>query len=239
MKAGVGTYVRRALVLVVVVGVLLGIAVVGGNTIGRAWLEQRVRSQLAAQLVLSGPPTVEIRDRIVALSLIRQRFDDVHVVLPGVQLATFGTGVRADVGLVLEDVRVSDDFTRYVAGTLRGTTEFSWEQITAVVQHPVAPAQGGRVSITYEIMIAGFKTNANVSAKPAVDQAGSLILAEPAVVVAGIQVPAAVVKQISDALMKPINLGLPGSLRAVDVTASPMGLMVHLEGKDVDLSALG
>jgi hypothetical protein len=39
--------------------------------------------------------------------------------------------------------------------------------------------------------------------------------------------------------MKPINLGLPGSLRAVDVTASATGLMVHLEGKDVDLSALG
>lgn len=169
---------------------------------------------------------------------MRQRFDEVHVVLPGLELREVREGVRADVDLVLRDVAASKQFTRYVAGSLTGTTRFSWQQVSAVVGQPVAAAPGGRVALSYVFTIAGVRVTAQVSAKPTLDAAGSLTLTETQVVVAGFQVPASVVQQIADSLVKPVSLGLPQGIKATAVSAEADGLTFTLSGRDVDVTAL-
>ena len=62
--------------------------------------------------------------------------------------------------------------------------------------------------------------------------------ADPQVVVAGVQVPSAMVKQIADSLVKPVPLGLPQGIRATRVTAATEGLLIDLSGTDVDVTAL-
>ncbi len=229
---------RLLLVLAPLLAVIAGVAVVGGNTYGRQWIEGQVRLQLAAQTSLTAAPTVELRDRIVALSVARQRFDEVHVVLPGIELKEVREGVRADIDLVLRDVVASKQFTRYVAGSLSGTTTFSWQQVSSVVGQPISAAPGGRVALTYAFTVAGIKLTAQVSAKPAINAAGALYLADPDVVVAGFQVPSTAVKQIADALLTPVPLGLPQGITATSVSAEPAGLTFALSGKNVDVTAL-
>ena len=143
-----------------------------------------MRDRLAAETSLAAPPTVELRDRLVVWSVATQRFDEVHVGLPGLELKELGPGVRADVDLVLRNVTASERFTRYVAGSLTGSTRFSWAQVSAVVGQQITPAAGGRVALSYAFTIAGVKVTAQVSAKPDLDPAGALFLADPQVVVA-------------------------------------------------------
>ncbi len=227
-----------ATVLVALLAVFLGVAVVGGNTYGRSWIEGQVRDQLAARTSLSAPPTVELRDPVVAWSVLRLRFDEVHVVLPGLEVGQEGKPIRADVDLVLRDVAASRRFTRYVAGSLTGTTRFSWQQVSAVVGQDVSAAPGGRVALTYGFTIAGVRVTAQASAEPQLDASGSLYLTGVQVVVAGIQVPASIVKQIADSLLRPVPLGLPQGIGATRVTAEPDGLTFGLAGHDVDVTAL-
>ena len=229
---------RFLAVVVPLLAVLAAVAVVGGNTIGRQWIERQVRDQLAAQASLSAAPTVELRDRFVAWSVARQRFDEVHVVLPGLELTEVGKGVRADVDLVFRDVAASERFTRYVAGTLTGRTRFSWQTVSAVVGQEITPAADGRVALSYRFAIAGVTVTAQVSAKPGVDAAGALVLSDPQVVVAGFQVPSTMVKQIADSLLKPVPLGLPQGIRATRLTAASDGLVIDLTGTDVDITAV-
>ena len=231
--------VLRLLALAVpLLAIVAGAAVLGGNTLGRQWIEGLVRDRLAAETSLAAPPTVELRDRLVVWSVATQRFDEVHVVLPGLELKELGPGVRADVDLVLRNVTASERFTRYVAGSLTGSTRFSWAQVSAVVGQQITPAAGGRVALSYAFTIAGVKVTAQVSAKPDLDPAGALFLADPQVVVAGVQVPSAMVKQIADSLVKPVPLGLPQGIRATRVTAATEGLLIDLSGTDVDVTAL-
>lgn len=229
---------RFLAVLLPLLAVIVGVAVVGGNTFGRSWLEHQVRDRIAAAAPVSSPPTVELRDRLVAWSVLCQRFDEVHVVLPGLQLAQDDKIVRADVDLVLRDVAVSERFTRYVAGSLTGTTRFSWQQVSAVIGQDVRPAAGGRVALSYGFTIAGVRVTAQVSAKPELDATGALYLTGIEVVVAGIQVPGSVVKQITDTLVRPIPLGLPRGIEATSVTAEESGVVFGLTGHGVDLTAL-
>ena len=229
---------RMLLVLVPLLAILAGVAVVGGNTVGRQWIEGQVRDQLAAQTSLTAPPTVELRDKLVVMSVVKQRFDEVHVVLPGLELREVGQGVRADVDLVLRDVVASKQFTRYVAGTLTGTTRFSWQQLSAVVGQEITSAPGGRVALSYSFTIVGSKVTAQVSAKPELDSTGALFLSDPQIVLAGIQLPPALVKQVTDTLLQPVPLGLPQGIKATKVTADASGLVFELAGKDVDVTAL-
>ncbi len=228
---------RLVVVLVPILVVVAGVLVGGGNTLGRRYLEQQVSDQLVAKTDLTASPTVEIRDSVVVWSMVRQRFDHVRIVLPGLALDQVA-GVRTDLDVVLRDVTVRDGYATVVAGSLSGTSRFTWDQVSTAAGFPVAPASGGRVAASYRLTVAGLAVTAEVTARPTITSAGELTLVEPDVSVAGYALPPSLVQQVVDALIRPVSLPLPQGIRATEVEVRDEGLVVALTGTDVEVTAL-
>lgn len=226
----------RLLVVLAVLAALVAAAVLAGNTVGRSYAEKRVAETVQAQAGLPTPPTVSIKDPMFVWSVIRQHVDRVDVAADRVPMQVAGKQVEVRVVGTLTDVRPSG--SSFVAGGLTADATLEWGQIEKLTGYPLVKGPGNTVVATVATTILGQRVNAAVTARPLIDAQGRFTVTEPKATVNGVAVPEQLTGAIVTAVMKPIDLGLPVGLRATRVEAADGGLVLSLEGRDVDLAQL-
>ncbi len=218
-----------------VVAALLVALVWVGNTAGRRYVENKAAEAILQRSGLVSD--VRVTDRIFVLSVLRQHFDHVEVVLPAMPIRAGSTSLTPKVNIALDDVVATDGFTRFVAGRATATATLTWSQVSTLAGYSVAPdGTGIVVALTYDLY--GIKVSATVTATPTI-ASGQLVLRNTTLKVANINVPSAITNYLLATVAAPIDLGLPSPFVATSLSVQPDGLVITAEGTNVDVTALG
>ncbi len=228
-----------AVVALVVAIVIVAAAVVGGNTVGKQYAEKQTAVTIQTRANLALPPTVTISDSMFSWSVLRQRFDQVHVVIPALPVKVLDTYLRPAIDVTLTDVVASDMFSTYVAGHLEGTATLPYDQLGSLAGNvSITPVGTDKISAQITVPVAGTQIHGVVTAVPSIDSSGRLTFTSPTLSVAGITIPPAVVASVLTGVLQPIDLPLPGGIKATSASVTQNGLMVGIRGDDVNVTRL-
>lgn len=235
-----GGPVRRGVRLVgVIVGVLalLAVVVVADRlAVGQA--EAIVARNLRTQAGLGAEPTVTIHGFPFLTQLATNRFGRVDVDGRGIAAGTADRPVDVDrLILRLNEVETADNYRAIVAGSLEGTALVTWAEIGRQVGTPVVPQGEGRLRLNVTADLYGQQVPVVVSVRPVLDSPTQRVaLTDPEAVVGRIRIPDAVVQRVAEDNAPPVELSLPLSLQAEDLTVTQEHLQLEVSGNDVQLT---
>lgn len=227
----------RVVGLIVALVILLGLVVVSDRlAVGQA--EAIVARNLRTQAGLAAEPAVTIHGFPFLTQLATNRFERIDVDGRGMTAGTAERPLDIDrVVLRLRDVETSDNFRTIVAASLDGTAFVTWAEIGQQFGAPVVPQADGRVRLDVTPDLAGQQVPVAVSVRPVLDSpAQRVALTEPEVAIGEYRIPDAVVQRLAADRARPVELSLPLSLRADDLTVNQDHLVVDASGNDVRLT---
>lgn len=228
---------RRARALIALAAlVALVVALLGvGNTAGRQYAEKR-----AAQAILDRSglvSAVTIQDPAFVVSVLRQHFDQVDVAFPAMPISAGTHSLTPKVDISLHDVVATDGFSRFVAGTATATASLTWSQVSTLAGYAVTP-DGSGISVTVSYNLYGISLTGTVKGTPVIE-AGRLVLKDPTLSVANVQVPQAISDYLLKTVTAPVDLGLPSPFVATSLVVGQDGLQITATGTQVDVTSLG
>lgn len=194
--------------------------------------EDQIARSLQTQLSTPQPPEVEVGFPVL-LQLLLRRFRTVHVVAEDALLPGDDAVSARRLDLELSDV--SRQESRLTAAHVTGTATLDVSALPKVNGQQLTYAGDGRV--TYEVTAGSpnLPALATITGRPELDPAQQTVsLAEPKVVVGGVQLPAATAGMVLASLLKPVPVtGLPPGLRLDTLSVDDEGVQVALSGQDV------
>ncbi|MFI8371271.1 DUF2993 domain-containing protein [Streptomyces sp. NPDC085460] len=223
----------RALRILLVVAVVLGGILVGGDRLAVAWAE----SEIAGRASLAGGRTESVEVDIKGFPFLTQaadkRFGEVEVVARGVRTQAGGKPVRiGELTVDLRDVTVTGDWTGARAASATGTALISYADLVAASERATAMEYGGpgKVKVTGSVEVLGRKvTRTVVSSVTLVDGDTIKVRAD--------EVPGEGIPLVEDMIRERTDfereLGRVAGMRVSKVEPRPEGLAVTVTGKDV------
>ncbi|WP_375431176.1 DUF2993 domain-containing protein [uncultured Friedmanniella sp.] len=232
--AGVG------LLVFLLLGVLVAVGLFAADRYALGRTERESAAQLRGQLGTPTVPTVEVEGWPFLTQVLARDLKRVHVVADGIgaaPTAASGSTVRVSrADLVLTDVTSSDWFQTMTAQHVEGTALMEYAELGSLSSVPLTYAGDGRLRVEQSTSFFGASVTALVTGTPRLDvDAQTIILADPTISVAGIELPEATAAALLRALVKPIPVtGLPFNLTLSSLAAEDDGLHAGLEGNKVD-----
>ncbi|MGI8459826.1 MAG: LmeA family phospholipid-binding protein [Propionibacteriaceae bacterium] len=236
---------RTPLVVVVVVLVLAG-ALVGVDRGVHAYAEHRATNELQTSLATTGPPTVDIQGFPFLNQVATNRFPRIDVTASGVS----GQGQGGQPGIQIQtlqaqlyDVSTANGYRKVTAGRLEGHATVGYSVLDGYTTSPISfagneSAGPGRIKTTVAAPISGQQLNLTLTGAPTVDEANQqIVIVDPAIQIAGINLSQSVVDALAAQFLKPIPVGaLPLGVRLVGVQATSAGVVAEVAGNDVVVS---
>jgi hypothetical protein len=237
--------VGRAGVVVLVVLVLAGLVVAADRGL-HAYAERRVARELQTSLSTTGTPTVDIQGFPFLTQVATNHFRRVDVTASDVS----GSDRSGRPGITVQslqaqlyDVRTAERYRRITAGRLEGQATVGYAALDAVSTTPISyagsdPSGAGRIKANVATRILGQALTVTVTGTLTLDEPQQeLVVADPAVDIAGITLPRTVVSALAEQFLKPIPVGnLPLGVRLAGVQATSAGVVAELGGTDVVVS---
>lgn len=227
----------KLLIGIVVLLLLIGGGLFIGDRIARSQAQQKVAASLQQTFGTAQPPQVTMGGVPFLTQLMSNRYQSIELVAEGV--TTTEVPIQRIVAK-LGDVTASKDLSSVVAKEASGTATVAWAEVSKKANNlPITFVEPDRVKVEYTADVLGVKVAASVTAKPTVDAAQSaVILSEPQMNIASVNIPADMTKDLMKNLVKPLPIPLPGSLKATGGRATAEGMMIDFAGSDVDLTKL-
>ncbi|MEU2654338.1 DUF2993 domain-containing protein [Streptomyces sp. NPDC007325] len=223
----------RALRILLVVAVVLGGILVGGDRLAVAWAE----SEIAGRASLAGGRTESVEVDIKGFPFLTQaadkRFGEVEVVARGVRTQAGGKPVRiGELTVDLRDVTVTGDWTGARAASATGTALISYADLVAASERATAMEYGGpgKVKVTGSVEVLGRKVTRTVVSSVTLVDGDTIKVRADEVPGEGIPLVEDMIRERTDFERK---LGRVAGMRVSKVEPRPEGLAVTVTGKDV------
>lgn len=226
---------RKAVIWIVVLGLLLGGGYIGDNML-RAYAQERVADAVSAEFRGSvSPPSVTLGGFPFALALITRSVPQVHVVMDTLPLRVSDTQIQlADVVADAEDVSLGTD-TVSIAG-LTGAARLSYADLAKIADVPITYAGDGRLELRYKRDLLGRSVTFAVSALPDLDVEGQVVrLTKPKLELADTTLDLVLTQDQLDSIVEPIKVDLDHDLRLTSLVPDDGGLAVGVEGTDLSV----
>lgn len=227
----------RPIALLLVAVLVLG-GLIAADRIALTQVEQSVARTLQGQMQLTGQPEVSIHGFPFLTQVVVNRFSQVDLTGTGITAGTTERPLLVErMTLQLRDVVTARRYQQITAGQLDGTAYVRWAEISRQVGSPVTPEAGGRVRVDFTADLYGQQADLEMSARPVLEVATQEVrLVEPRVIIAGFQVPDAVVERIAAEYVPAVPIVLPLSLQASSLIIAPEHLELGLDATDVLLA---
>lgn len=228
---------RGWLIALLVLGV-----VTGGLYLGDRYAERRVEQQTAAELqvALGTPdqPKVEIVESPFLTQAAAQSFARIEMEARQVGASTENPLILANLDLVLTDVSTDDWFASMTAAHGEGNALIDWDVMETLIGSPLRYLEDGRVEIISTTTIVGRDVRATITGTPQLDVDNqTIILGEPTVTVAGVDLPKFTAQALIRAVLKVVSLeDLPLELRASAITSQADGIRTDVVGENVPVA---
>ena len=216
--------------------------VAGGLYLGDRYAERRVEQQTAAELqaTLGTPdqPTVEIVESPFLTQAAAQSIARIEMEARQVGASTENALILAHLDLVLTDVSTDDWFASMTAAHGEGNALIDWTVMQTLIGSPVRYLGDGRVEIISTTTIVGRDVRATITGTPRLDVDNqTIILGEPTVTVAGVDLPKFTAQALIRAVLKVVSLeDLPLELRASAITSQDDGIRTDVVGENVPIA---
>jgi hypothetical protein len=225
--------------LLITLVVLVGLAVVA-DRVGVGIAEKRVAQEVQRQGGLAGTPDVDITGFPFLTQAIAGRYTDVHVALTAADLGQ-PAGTSADVSLRGVQVPLSDVLSgsvqRIPVERVDATATLSYALLSAKLGGDTTlRPEGDGLRITRTVQVAGLTLPLTAVGTVTLDGDVLVLDVERASGV-GVQIPSALVRQVSDLLALRYRLpALPFGLKVTDVSPGSDGVEVRAAATDTVLS---
>lgn len=225
--------VLKTLGITALAAAVLGVGGYVGDGYARDATEQQVARSLQTSLNLDEPPEVTLGGVPFSLAFVTRTVPDGRAGSPSVPVEVAGKIVTLDnVTATAQRIRLED--TRVVLGAAQGEAGLDYADLSTLAGVPVDYGEDGRLRVRYTAALFGQQVTAEVSAVPQLDEPAQQIrLVDAELTVAGLALDAAVVQQLLDRIVQPIDVALPYDIRVASLEARPEGLHVGVEGEDV------
>ncbi|MFD7321827.1 DUF2993 domain-containing protein [Streptomyces sp. NPDC059875] len=227
----------RALRILLIVAIVLGGLFVGVDRLAVAYAESEAADRVRLGPARAGSTDVDIKGFPFLTQAMDKRFDEVDVVLTGVDATAGGRKIRiGELTAALHDVTLNEDYTSARAGTVSGTALISYADLAAASEREVKVAYGGngKVKVTGAVEILGRTlTRSVVSSVTLVDGDTIRVRAD--------EVPGDGIPGLEGLVRKRTDFdreigGLPAGMKLEKVEAREDGVAITVTGKDVVLA---
>jgi hypothetical protein len=221
-------------VLLVFAGAALGLYA------GDRWLHNRVEDQISdnlqSALATTDPPQVSVEGFPFLAQVASRNIRQVNVLADGIGTSSEGLLRVANADLLVTDVTTTDWFRTMTASHIEGNAVIEYSALHEASRVPVSYAGDGRIRIDAETTLFGARVLAQITGVPRLDRTQAITLSDPAITVAGVDLPEFTAQALLRALLNPIPVtGLPLGLTLSSVAAEPSALRVGLVGDNVPL----
>ncbi|MFF8280240.1 DUF2993 domain-containing protein [Streptomyces lateritius] len=227
----------RALRILLIVAVVLGGIFVGIDRLAVGYAESEAADRVRLGPARAGSTDVDIKGFPFLTQLMDKRFDEVDVVLTGVEATAGKRKIRiSEMSATLHDVTLNGDSTGARAATADGTALISYADLTAAAERDVRIAYGGngKVKVTGGIQILGRTVTRSVLSTVTLVDGHTIRVRADEVPGEGIPGVEQLVRQRTD-FDRRIG-GLPTGMKLEKVEAREDGVAITVTGKDVVLA---
>jgi hypothetical protein len=227
----------RALRVLLIVAVLLGGILVGLDRIAAAYAESEAADRVRLGPARAASTDVDIKGFPFLTQLMDRRFDEVDVVLTGVEATAGGRKIRiGEMTAALHDVTLNEDHTSARAATVSGTALISYADLAAASEREVKVAYGGngKVKVTGGVEILGRTVTRSVVSTVTLIDGNTIRVRADRVPGDGIPGLEDLVRQRTD-FDRQIG-GLPEGMKLEKVAAREDGVAISVSGKNVALT---
>lgn len=214
--------------------VVLGAGAVIGDNYARSAAEERVASEVQAELGLAEPPEVSLGGTPFTAVLITREVPTASLSAQDVPVEVSGQQVTLDTAQVTaENLTLGTGEVHVASG--RAEALLGYPALSTLAGVPVeAGEEAGRVKVSYTADLFGKELVAEVSAVPALSEDGSQVeLTETRISIAGFDLGEDVAQRIMDQVVEPIALDLPYGLEPESIQAAADGLTVAVTASDL------
>lgn len=215
------------------------VLVIAADRISLLVAERVIASKVQTSQHLSRQPSVTIEGFPFLTQVIG---NDYHAIRASGSDITLGaSGQRVTVSSFsarLSGVSTFDQFHGVTAKTVTGSATLGYDQLSKVLNVPLAYATGGRIQATRSVEVLGKTVTATVSAVVTVPGGDELAFSDVRVAVqdVGVEVPSLVTNQLSSIFQRKLSLaGLPFGLRITQLTAASSGVQIDAVASNVRL----
>ncbi|MET9372568.1 DUF2993 domain-containing protein [Streptomyces sp. NPDC002992] len=227
----------RALRVLLIVAVLLGGVLVGVDRIAAAYAESEAADRVRLGPARAASTDVDIKGFPFLTQLMDRRFDEVDVVLTGVEATAGGRKIRiGEMTAALHDVTLNEDRTSARAGTVSGTALISYADLAAASEREVKVAYGGdgKVKVTGGVEILGRTVTRSVVSTVTLIDGNTIRVRADRVPGGGIPGLEDLVRQRTD-FDRQIG-GLPDGMKLEKVEAREDGVAISVSGRNIALT---
>jgi len=213
----------RAIRILLVVAVVLGVLFVAADRLALSFAESKVADKAQQSQGFTSKPSISIKGFPFLTQVAAKKLDDVRITANGIDASSGGQSLRIDrFSAELRGVRLSSDFSSAVADTADGTVLITYADLAKAVPSGMTVAYGG--GDTVKLSAYGYTASGDVM----VSDGTTLSLGN----LSGL--PAEAQSQAGGALAWNLS-GLPTGIRLKSATATPDGLQVVADGTHVVL----
>jgi hypothetical protein len=227
----------RALRVLLIVAVLLGGILVGLDRIAAAYAESEAADRVRLGPARAASTDVDIKGFPFLTQLMDRRFDEVDVVLTGVEATAGGRKIRiGEMTAALHDVTLNEDHTSARAATVSGTALISYADLATASEREVKVAYGGngKVKVTGGVEILGRTVTRSVVSTVTLIDGNTIRVRADRVPGDGIPGLEDLVRQRTD-FDRQIG-GLPEGMKLEKVAAREDGVAISVSGENVALT---
>lgn len=227
----------RALRVLLIVAVVLGGIFVGLDRLAVAYAESEAADRVRLGATAAGSTEVDIKGFPFLTQAMDQRFDEVDVVLTGVEATAGSRKIRiSEMSATLHDVTVDGGYTSAKAGTATGSALISYADLTAASDRDVKIEYGGngKVKVTGGVEILGRTITRSVVSTVTLVGGDTIRVRADEVPGEGIPGLEGLIRERTDFDRK-IG-GLPQGMKLEKVEARADGVAIAVTGKDVVLA---
>lgn len=227
----------KLLIVVFVLVLLIAGGLFVGDRVARSQAQERVATSLQQTFGTAEKPQVTMGGVPFLTQLMGNRYQQIDLVADGI--STTEVPIK-HLTAKLTDVDAAKDMSTVVAKNASGQATVAWDEVSKKANNlPIQFVEPDRVKVDYTAAVMGIKVQAVVTAKPSVDAANStVVLSEPQMTIASVNIPADMTKGLLDTLVKPLPIPLPSTLKATGGKATADGMVIDFAGENVDLAKL-
>ena len=230
---------RSRTAIIAVISVLAILAVlIAGDRVANAVAQNVLAAQLQTELNTPTRPDVRIGGFPFVTQVLGGSFSSVDVTASDATVQDGGAAVSiARLDATVTDITASDRFQTIVAGRGEATALVDWDSVSALAGQQVSHVADDRMRIDFSVPIGRLSIEGYITGRPQLNsEEQTVIVADPKVTVASVDVPQAVVDAVSRVVLQPYPIeDLPYDIQVTGLVVQPDGLALSGTGREIPL----